>query len=138
MRTLSKVSADRLATCHPVLQQVVLAALQICELHVIVGHRGQADQDAAYASGASKLKWPNGKHNSLPSLAVDLAPDVIPDNGKADIDWKYVAHFYYLAGVMLAVAYDMGVKLRWGGDWDSDGNLKENTFQDLGHFEVVQ
>jgi len=32
----------------------------------------------------------------------------------------------------------MGVDLRWGGDWDSDTEVRDNSFDDLVHFEIVE
>jgi hypothetical protein len=29
------------------------------------------------------------------------------------------------------------LKLRWGGDWDMDTEVKDNKFDDLVHFELV-
>jgi peptidoglycan L-alanyl-D-glutamate endopeptidase CwlK len=137
MRTFKAVYAQRLATCHPDLIRLFNAVNQVVECHPIVGHRNEADQNAAFAKKLSKLQWPNSRHNSLPSMAVDVVPDSVPDDGDADIDWNYIPHFYYLAGTVQALAKHMGIKVRWGGDWDSDGNLKENKFQDLVHFELV-
>jgi peptidoglycan L-alanyl-D-glutamate endopeptidase CwlK len=37
---------------------------------------------------------------------------------------------------MLGIASGLGIKLRWGGNWNGDFNLKDNKFQDIGHFEV--
>jgi peptidoglycan L-alanyl-D-glutamate endopeptidase CwlK len=42
-----------------------------------------------------------------------------------------------MAGVILTCAKQLGVKLRWGGDWDGDGNRLNNKFNDLAHFELV-
>ncbi|KKK66847.1 hypothetical protein LCGC14_2959950, partial [marine sediment metagenome] len=25
----------------------------------------------------------------------------------------------------------------WGGDWDLDWNVRDNVFDDLGHFELI-
>ena len=30
----------------------------------------------------------------------------------------------------------MGVNIRWGGDWDSDGDINDNKFDDLVHVEI--
>jgi len=30
----------------------------------------------------------------------------------------------------------MGLKIRWGGDWDMDTQTKDNKFDDLVHFEL--
>ena len=32
----------------------------------------------------------------------------------------------------------MGIDLRWGGDWDRDTEVRDNTFDDLVHFEIVE
>lgn len=89
-------------------------------LVVLCGHRGQADQDAAFAAGTSKLKWPRGKHNKMPSLAVDVAPE--------PIDWNNVAAFEKLAKHMLEIAAEEGVDIVWGGAW---------KMRDLVHFELA-
>jgi hypothetical protein len=138
MRTFKDVYAQRLATCHPELQRLFYAVNQLVECHPIVGHRNEADQNAAFRKKLSKLQWPHSLHNTTPSLAVDVCPDAVPDDGKVDIDWNHIPHFYYLAGVVKATAVQLGIKIRWGGDWDSDGNLKENRFQDLVHYELAR
>jgi len=76
---------------------------------------------AAYNSGRSKVKWPDGKHNRSPSMAVDAAP--------YPIDWQDRERFYYFAGYVMGVA-DMlhaeGLithRLRYGGDWDRDAQV---------------
>ena len=38
---------------------------------------------------------------------------------------------------MVATALGMGIKLRWGGDWDGDWQTRDNTFDDLPHFELA-
>jgi len=53
------------------------------------------------------------------------------------IDWKDLERFYVLAGVIMACAHEEGVKIRWGGDWDSDGDYHDSSFIDLPHFELV-
>ena len=30
----------------------------------------------------------------------------------------------------------MGLKIRWGGDWDNDTEVKDTGFKDLPHFEL--
>ncbi len=37
---------------------------------------------------------------------------------------------------MLAAAHDLGIELRWGGDWDRDAEFDDQTFNDLPHFEL--
>lgn len=129
MPAFSEKSKQLLAGCDTRLQTICSLAIQVMDFTVITGHRSKEEQDKAVAEGNSKLPWPQGKHNSMPSMAVDIAP--------YPIDWNDSARFYVLAGIMLGIAATRGIKLRWGGDWDSDFNLKENKFDDIGHFEIV-
>lgn len=46
-----------------------------------------------------------------------------------------VGRFYHFAGYVRAKAEALGIALRWGGDWDGDGDFSDQTFQDLDHFE---
>ena len=64
-----------------------------------------------------------------PSLAVD--PRRIRSTGE-DRD-----RFILLAGHVLAVANKRGLKVRWGGDWNGNLVVRDERFQDLGHFEVL-
>lgn len=95
------------------------------------------------------------------SLAIDIAPYPI-DFGrtpkeilKAHVDTKMTAQtiallerefikavratskFYYMAGLAQKQADILGIKIRWGGDWDSDKDFFDQTFYDLVHIELV-
>lgn len=124
----SQTSADRLATCDERLQRVFNAVVEHFDCTILCGHRGQAEQDAAFAAGKSQIKWPNGKHNGSPSQAVDAAP--------YPIDWKDRERASLFAGFVLGTARQMGIALRWGGDWDRDTQVADNDFDDLWHFEL--
>lgn len=130
MRTFGTQSAAKLATCHPDLQKVFNFVIGHYDCTVLEGHRGQEAQDEAFRRGTSKLKWPNGNHNKTPSLAVDVLP--------YPIDWKDLDRMRLFAGFVLGAASAMGIKLRWGGDWDGDRDMKDQTFHDLPHFELVK
>ena len=125
-------SKTQLATCDFRLVKVAERAIQIIDFKVLEGHRDKLAQDTAVANGFSKVRWPNGMHNKLPSLAMDLAPYPIDFSNRP----KAVARFYLLAGVILAVADELKISLRWGGDWDGDWDLFDQNFNDLGHFEI--
>ena len=129
-------SLERLKTCHPDLQKIVHATDRTMGLSVLCGYRNGLEQEVAFRSGASKLTFPNSKHNHNPSLAVDIIPYFVL--GKQHYDWNDKLAFARLAGVMFAKAHDMGVKLRWGGDWDMDGRSADQTFNDLPHFELIR
>ena len=126
-------SQQKLSTVHGDLFKVVEIALAGCpfDFTVICGHRDEEAQNEAHATGASKVVWPNSKHNPNPSRAVDLAPWI---NGS--IPWHDEGSFYVLAGVVFASAAELGVQLRFGGDWNRNGLTEDQSFHDLGHFEL--
>lgn len=135
---LGKTSRTRLNTCDEDIQRVVQAVAEYYPLTVIVGYRGKEDQTKAFVERKSKLQWPHSKHNTTPSKAVDIAP--LKWDAKKQttyIDWKDTAGFANLAGYILNEARHQGVRLRWGGDWDQDMDLTDETFQDLVHFELI-
>lgn len=134
MPRFSRASLDALKSCDPRLQLVLNTAIKYIDFSVLEGHRGKAAQDEAYRTGKSKVRYPNGKHNKVPSLAVDIAP--WPGPGK-EIDWADTERFVYFAGFIMGLAAGFVVRLRWGGDWDRDTEVEDETFRDLGHFELV-
>ena len=67
-------SKSRLHTCDERLQKLFKEVVKGFDCTVIEGHRGKTKQNAAYDKGNSKLKYPKGKHNRIPSIAVDVAP----------------------------------------------------------------
>jgi hypothetical protein len=129
MPKFSAISKERLATCDERIQRVMNEVINHFDCVIIEGHRNEADQNRAYSQGKSKLKFPNGKHNSLPSKAVDVMP--------YPLDWKDTKRICYFAGYVMATALSMGIKLRWGYDWDGDKDLNDQTFYDGPHYELV-
>ena len=35
------------------------------------------------------------------------------------------------------IAHSLGIKIRVGADWDSDGKIRDQEFDDLVHFELL-
>jgi peptidoglycan L-alanyl-D-glutamate endopeptidase CwlK len=136
----SQTSLDRLATCDPRLQRLARLAILIVDFQVLEGHRDQAAQEQAVADGKSKLHWPNGNHNKLPSKAMDIAP-LSTDVSKGKLDWGDLIAFGRLMGIMQALAFEDGIKLRFGLDWDGDfrsvGRDADESFLDAPHVEVL-
>ena len=139
MPSFSKASLEKLDTCDPRLQMIFKEVIRYVDCTILCGHRGQKEQDEAFAKGLSKLKWPNGEHNKVPSRAVDVAPYPVKwgEQGTAEQRKKDIARFYFFAGYVKSVADNMNIKLRWGGDWDSDMDFNDQNFDDLPHFELI-
>lgn len=135
---LNETSKRRLSTVDPRLAAVVEDVAGRMPIMVIFGHRTKAEQDDVVRRKRSKTPWPRSKHNSMPSLAVDLAPL----KGRS-IDWNDTPAFVAMAKLMRQAASARGVTLRWGGDWDRDGLTRadgdrDEVFVDLLHFEIVE
>jgi len=135
MPKFSETSKQRLETCNQDLQTLFNQVINHFDCTILCGHRGENEQNEYYAAGRSKVKWPNGKHNKTPSMAVDVAP--------YPIDWADRERMHMFAGFVLGMAqalHDDGLmthRVRWGGDWDMDTEVNDNGFDDLVHFELV-
>ena len=129
MPRFGPISRESLGTCHPDLQRVFEEVIKTFDCKVIEGFRNKKDQNAAFNAGRSKILWPNGNHNKTPSTAADVVP--------YPIDWNDKERFYFFGGYVLGVAQSVGISLRWGGDWDSDTQLHDQSFFDLPHFELL-
>ena len=140
MGYFGRKSRERLNTCHADLVTLFTAVAEEIDCSVICGHRNEADQEKAFDSGHSKVHFPHGKHNSNPSTAIDVAP--------YPIVWNDLPRFYWFAGWVLAKAEilrnvgEITHKIRWGGNWNGikKGRIdfKDNKFDDLPHFELIQ
>lgn len=128
MPKFSEQSIIKLNTVDPKLATIINEAIKIYDFTVLEGHRDAYSQNKAFEEGRSKLQYPESKHNKSPSLAIDIAP--------YPVDWNDLKRFYYLAGVVKALGLVHGINIRWGGDWDGDGDFKDQTFNDLVHFEL--
>jgi peptidoglycan L-alanyl-D-glutamate endopeptidase CwlK len=132
-------SKERLGTCCKQLQEVCAKALSysVFDFSIIEGHRTVERQKELYDEGRSQIDGTKkkGKHNYKPSLAVDILPYPSTING-VNV-WNDKQRFCVLAGLIYAAASELGYKIRWGGDWDGDGNNADSTFHDLPHFEII-
>lgn len=128
MFSFSKTSLERLETCDERIQAVMHEVIKQVDITVLWGHRGEVEQNRFFRKKRSKLEFPNSKHNSWPSQAIDIAP--------WPIDWEDREGFYYMAGIVMATAEMLESPLRWGGDWDRDRTFEDNKFDDLAHFEL--
>ena len=132
MAILGTNSLLQLSTCDPRLQKLAKWAIAFIDFSILEGHRNQQQQDADYAKGVSKLKWPNGNHNKLPSRAFDFAPFPIDWSNKATA----LGRFMLVAGVFWVGAKILGIKIRFGWDWNRNLDPRDESFLDWGHVEL--
>lgn len=123
------------------LQKVFNTAIKLglIDISILQSIRDKEEQNAYFNATPqkSKVQWPDSKHNILnpddKSEAIDAAPYV---NGKASFDYR---HCIFLAGIVCGLGRIMGINIRWGGNWDMDGEpMTDQDFQDLVHFERVR
>lgn len=119
MFKLSQRSIDRLNGVHPDLVSVVKLAIERSDVDFMVteGLRSKERQKELVAAGASKTM--NSRH--ITGHAVDLAAYV------NEIRWDWPL-YEKIAKAMKQAAYELNIKIEWGGDWKS--------FKDGPHFQI--
>ena len=148
---LSKRSLDSLVGVDEHLQRVVKQAIQLSkqDFMVLEGVRTRKQCMINYGKGrtiaqcvakgvpaqyanpkATKVTWLNDPFASkhVTGNAVDLVP--------YPVDWNDLKKFDAIAQAMLQAAKELGVPVRWGADWDSDGKPRERGESDSPHFEI--
>lgn len=137
MPKFGKRSKERLRGVDARLVNLLNEVIKYWDITVIEGLRSQERQDLLVMQGKSKVKF--SKH--CEGKAVDIAP--------YPIDWSARDDFHYLGGFVLGIATQMGLNIRWGGDWSSPSldkdvmsgkeqrSTKDNRFDDMVHFEII-
>ena len=128
MPTFSRKSEERLNTCARPLILLFNEVVRYIDCTIIEGHRPLERQQMLLEQGMTTLQ--KGKHNEFPSMAVDVVP--------YPVDWEDLDRFRYFAGWVLGIASQRKVDLRWGGDWNRNHNMSDQTFIDLPHYELLE
>lgn len=139
-------SRENLKNVEPALVALCEAAVAGFDCSVLYGHRTPEEQFELFKRGrrlesgvwvvvnrlevVTNLDGVKEKsmHNFFPARAVDVAP--------YPINWRDTDRFYYFAGYVKRIAEEMGIPIRWGGDWDGDTELHDQKLYDLPHFEL--
>lgn len=129
MLKFSLKSKNNLATCHEDLQKIFNEVIKNYDCSILQGWRSNEEQEELFKQNKTKLRAKQSKHNYHPSLAVDVAP--------YPIDWNNKDRFYHFAGYVKGIADNMGIEIRWGGDWNNNNSFDDQTFDDLPHFELI-
>lgn len=135
MPTFSSISRARLMECNYRIQKLFSEVVKEYDCTILEGHRSEARQRKLLEAGATTTM--NSKHLEYPSEAIDVSPYPIPDEWGENNQLEK-AKFYHFAGYVQAKADELGVKIRWGGDWDGDKDFDDQTFFDLVHFELEE
>lgn len=139
-------SESHLVGVHPDLIRIARIAEPIWDCKVLDGVRTLEEQRKNIERGVSRTMA--SKH--LPQLdGLSHAIDIMP----YPVDWAaiekglsaikrmdagmQIAEAYAFMGFMQGIAAALGIKLRSGGDWDSDREFSEHSFIDLPHHEII-
>jgi peptidoglycan L-alanyl-D-glutamate endopeptidase CwlK len=137
--SLGLQSRSKLAGVHPDLVRVVERAITLStvDFRAIEGVRTEARQRDLFAQGRTKpgpvVTWTlKSNHFINKRTGFGHAVDLLP----APYDWKELPPFDAMADAMFKAAKIEGVAIRWGADWDRDGNPRERGETDSPHFEL--
>lgn len=142
MYRFGNTSLERLSTCHNDIQIIMKKAIEksTIDFGIAEGERSVERQKELFDAGLSKIDGVTrkGKHNYSPSLAVDIYPFI---KGAAVWDnetLSFLAGFIHGIAAQLLEEGKISHRLRWGGNFDMDGEILEQSFDDRPHFELVR
>lgn len=139
MPKFSLRSLEKLYTCDTRLIHLFETVVTDFDCTILEGKRSEEQQRINVVKGVSKTMKSKHVYPVIgPALAVDVAPYPLmwPQRNHPQYI-KQLAMFYAFGGYVMGVADRMGIPIRWGGDWDGDWVLIDQTFDDLPHFELV-
>lgn len=126
---MDKRSLANLATLRPELQRLYTEVDKRFKIVLTDGRRGRIAQTRAYNIGNSKVQFGKSAHNYTPSIAADAYP--APFNQK-----EKVSRMIELYKVIKQVALEMNIPIRQGADFNRDGDLTNDPWDDLPHTEL--
>ena len=125
---LGQRSLDRLSGVNSSLVAVLKKACESMpfDITVLEGVRSYERQQELLKQGATKVSV--SRHMS--GNAIDIAP--------YPIDWNDTERFKIVAHHMFAAAKELGIVIRWGGNWSRKDETVKSTssFVDMPHFEL--
>jgi len=95
------------------------------------------DQGKSWTWRSKHLRQKDGYAHAVDLIATgDL--DLDGDIDATDRSLIWAPDIYRLiADAMCEAAADLGIQIRWGGDWDCDGDTGDENHFDGPHFELV-
>jgi peptidoglycan L-alanyl-D-glutamate endopeptidase CwlK len=133
--TLSDRSLQRMTGVNPKLINLALLAIKRTPIDFGIafmgGLRTPEEQNQLFKDGYSKCDGYTkiSKHQSGEAIDVNVF-----------VDSKVVENkemLCVIAGVMFSCASELNIKLRWGLDWNGNGDIRDNKFNDMYHFEII-
>lgn len=121
-------SRRNLRGVHPDLAALAYMAIELTKVDFTVteGLRGMARQAKLVRQGRSRTM--NSRH--LTGHAIDVVPYV---NGRLIWSWPLI---YRIEDAFRASAAVLGLVYQWGGDWDMDGSVVDESWRDGPHRQL--
>jgi peptidoglycan L-alanyl-D-glutamate endopeptidase CwlK len=138
MGAFGKSSLRRLENAHPDLKRLFDVVVVEFDCAILESVRSPEQQAQNVKDGVSHTY--DSRHladeNGI-SWAVDACPYPLIWPDPKNLSYvKDLARWYYFGGYVLGVARCMNIRVRWGGDWNGNRDIKDQSFDDLGHFEI--
>ena len=135
MTKWSNRSISNFSSCDDRLKKIADKARELypeVDFTIIEGQRSIAQHKANLAKGVSWAKL--SKHCYFPSYAFDFIPYPFKN-------WNDTKGFEKVGKALFDAAKALGIKARWGGDWNMNGSYKDEVLRgsyDGGHFELME
>lgn len=144
-------STAQIVTVHTSLQTIIRRVARTCDISIIQGTRTVEQQIINIRNEASKTldsrHIPRDADGNYDPLLLGGAFDFKPhqrgvnaypqDSDSRVTRQKKKARFYHAQGIILSIAEYEGIAIRQGMDWDGDGDFMDQSFDDLGHVELL-
>lgn len=157
MATLTQRDHDRMNGVHPDIKRVIIRAAEITPVPFFVNETVRSKEQCMinYGKGRtaaqcaakgipvtyaqpklSKVTWLNNPFNSKHCKQADGFGHAIDLYAAPYNQNQSRTDTFAIAMAVLKAAKELGVKLRWGKDWDCDGKYEEKGETDGPHFEL--
>lgn len=135
---LGKTSLSRGYQLHPQLFAYVALAITLCPIDFTMSEtvRTADRQRKLYYGTPKKTSTLNSKH-MIQADGYGHAVDLAPLKKDGSLDWDKCA---VVKEAMFTAAKMIGIRLRWGGDWNQNGDSRDEHQRgsyDGPHFEML-
>ncbi|EEY36257.1 M15 family metallopeptidase [Vibrio mimicus] len=138
MNHLGKTSLSRLHRLHPKLAACVALAVTISECDFSVSETVRPiERQKELFYGTPKKTWTLNSKHLIQEDGFAHAVDLVPLDESGQPAW---GNCHLVKEAMFRAAELVGVKLRWGGDWNQNGSSADEHKRgsyDGPHFELV-
>ncbi|PSW99577.1 M15 family metallopeptidase [Photobacterium iliopiscarium] len=135
---LGKTSLSRGYKVQPKLWACVGLAISFCPIDFTVSETIRtADRQRKLYYGTPRKTWTLNSKHMIQADGYGHAVDLVPLKKDGSADWDNCA---IVKDAMFKAADIIGVKLRWGGDWNQNGDSRDEHQRgsyDGPHFEIL-